>query len=68
MQEALPFDRVTVTADGQRRELSAQRFLLLPLHLRISHILARQVEFFAGTKPVDRSVALQSLRRLKTFG
>jgi hypothetical protein len=60
----ISFDRVVlVNAAGERVSYSAEAFLELPLATRIQHILARDVEFFHGVLPVDRSEALKSLRR-----
>jgi hypothetical protein len=57
------FDRVTVQHDdGSRRTYSAEEFLALPLHDRIRYILARDVEFYRDGTPVDRGLALRSLR------
>lgn len=68
MPSRLPFDRVILAANGTRKELSTAAFLRMPLHLRISHILQREVEFFAGQEPVDRRTALTSLRRWTESG
>jgi len=58
------FDRVVIREDfGPPRTLTAKQFLALPLHVRIQHILARDVQFFHGQAEVDRSAALKSLRR-----
>jgi hypothetical protein len=58
------FDRVVIREDtGAPRTLSAKQFLALPLHVRIQHILARDVQFFRGQDEVDRASALKSLRR-----
>ena len=42
--------------------LSLDAFLELPLNERIVYILQRQVEFFADGRPVEREIALRSLR------
>ena len=68
MHAKLPFDRVVVTANGRRHELSADAFMKLPLHQRVTYILHRYVEFFSGSTPVLRRDALQSLRRLNEAG
>jgi hypothetical protein len=60
------FDSVIVTTQGQRRRLSVDAFLALPLNERIVSILQRQVEFFAAGDPVDRELALRSLRVAST--
>jgi hypothetical protein len=58
------FDRVVLLDEsGASQVLSKEQFLALPLHLRISHILGRQLEFFLGDARVDRGDALKSLRR-----
>lgn len=59
------FDRVIVTEQGAPpRVMSRDEFVRLPIHLRVRYILERQVEFFLGTAPVNRGVALQSLRAM----
>jgi len=58
------FDRVVlVDGFGMRRSISRGQFLALPLHERIQHILTRDIKFYHGEVPVDRSEALKSLRR-----
>jgi len=58
------FDRVVFPNEsGARQSFSKKQFLALPLHLRIQHILARDIEFFRGDAHVDRADALKSLRR-----
>ncbi len=57
------FDRVIVVrGDGTEQPYSADEFLALPLHERVKHILGREIRFFMGERPVDRAVALRSLR------
>ena len=58
----MPFDVVVIRFGDQERRMSADEFMALPLHRRIRHILAREVEFYSGSLPVDRSIALKSLR------
>jgi hypothetical protein len=59
------FDRVILTEQGAPpRVMSRDEFVRLPIHLRVRYILERQVEFFLGPAPVNRAVALQSLRAL----
>jgi hypothetical protein len=59
---ALPFDRVVLIEGTTRRAMPLDRFLAIPLPDKIRHILARTVEFYMGRTPVDRRVALASLR------
>ena len=57
------FDRVVIVGtDGERRSYTVKEFLALPLHTRIRHVLARELEFYLGDLPVDQSTALKSLR------
>ena len=42
--------------------MSCDAFLVLPLHERVRHILARDVEFLDGAEPVELRVALAWLR------
>jgi len=57
------FDRVVIVGtDGERRSYTAKEFLALPLHTRIRHVLARELEFYRGETLVDQSTALKSLR------
>ncbi len=62
----LPFNRVVLTEGGTRQELSAERFVALPLDRKIKYILSRSVEFFNGTTAVDRKTALAHLRDWST--
>jgi hypothetical protein len=58
------FDRVVLADEsGARQSFSKKQFFALPLHLRIKHILARDIEFFLGDAHVVRADALKSLRR-----
>jgi hypothetical protein len=63
---ALPFDRVVLTEGGKRTVLRTQEFLAIPLPRKIQYILARTVEFYSGNVPVERRVALSSLRELRS--
>jgi hypothetical protein len=56
----LPFDRVTV--DGEALQMTADEFLQVPLHERVTWMLERRMSFFLGTRPVDSRVALMALR------
>lgn len=57
-----PFDVVRIReADGVRR-LSVDTFLSLPLHERIRHILAREVEFERFGRLIETKTALAWLR------
>lgn len=58
---ALAFNRVVVAGN---QEFSADDFLQLPLDVRIRHILGRSIAFFLGADPVDRKLALKSIRGL----
>ena len=62
----LPFDRVVISADAKREELSVEQFLALPLDRRIGYVLSRAIEFFKGGAPVDRRVALGSLQQQRS--
>ena len=64
----LPFDAVIVRGEGGRpKELGVEAFLAMPLAQRIQMILQRRVEFLMHGDPVDPSVALRTLRMLRTF-
>ena len=58
----LPFDRVVLSDEGGRLELTVEQFLELPLDKRIRYVLSRDIEFFQGTARVERRLALASLR------
>jgi hypothetical protein len=58
------FDRVIIQLGVERRELSIEEFLHLPLHERVRYVLDRSVEFCLGSTVVDRKLALNSLRAL----
>lgn len=62
----VPFDSVIVRDKGVPREYSVDAFLALPLHRRVGYILAREVDFLASGKIVDRQLALRSLRSSST--
>lgn len=55
------FDRVVVAGE-LGHTYSLQEFLQLPIHERIHFILKGQLSFYLGSKPVDRKLALASLR------
>jgi hypothetical protein len=57
-----PFDVVCVRDEAGMRRLSCEAFLALPLHQRIRHILAKEVEFERLGQPVDAKTALAWLR------
>jgi hypothetical protein len=57
-----PFDAVRIREAQQVRRLSCDDFLALPLHQRIRHILAREVEFERFGRIVDTKTALAWLR------
>lgn len=61
-REVILFDTIVVKSNDGHRLLSLNAFLDLPLNERIVYILQRQVEFFADGRPVEREVALRSLR------
>jgi hypothetical protein len=57
----LPFDAVVIERGRERRRVSAEAFMQLPLSERIGLILGRRVEFLDGEQKVDRSLALKAL-------
>jgi hypothetical protein len=63
-QAELSFDRVVIVDRGARQSLSVSSFLEMPLDARIHLVLSRSIEFFNGTQPVERGVALAQLRQL----
>jgi hypothetical protein len=62
--DALNFDRVVLDTGAGVRTLTAAEFLAMPLSDRIRAVLERRAEFYLGTAPVDRAVALASMRRV----
>jgi hypothetical protein len=60
----LGFDRVVILERGERRSLSVDQFLEMPLDARIHLVLSRAIEFYRGALPVDRRLALAQLRQL----
>ena len=61
--DGLVFDHVVMTVDGGSRTLSVDEFLALPIDTRVRCVLARAFEFYLDRSPVDRRLALASLRR-----
>jgi hypothetical protein len=61
----LPFNRVVIEESGQQRSLTLGEFLELPLHLRISYILGRRLQFFDSSILVSPRVALKALRAVE---
>jgi hypothetical protein len=57
------FDRVVITIAGKRESLSMDEFLALPLDTRVRSVLGRAVEFYLHDSPVDRRLALASMRQ-----
>lgn len=57
----LPFDRVLLALPTGKEVLDVRRFMALPLHDRVRHVLQREVEFFMGPLPIDRRLALRAL-------
>lgn len=57
-----PFDRVVISASGERSVHTPAGFLSLPLPARVRHLLAREVKFYKGDDPVDHEIAVRSLR------
>ena len=57
-----PFNRVSIRGQDGTRWMSSEQFLALPLHERVQYILARNVDFFDGQRPVDLKAALAWLR------
>jgi hypothetical protein len=62
MTMALPFDRVVIVEHGRETSMSALAFVALPLPKKIRCVLERAVSFYSGETPVDRRLALASLR------
>jgi hypothetical protein len=58
----LPFDKVIVSVNGERREIAPADLLALPLHLRVQWLLDDSLEFYQGARLVDRREALAALR------
>ena len=57
-----PFDRVSIRRQDGTRSMSSDEFMALPLHERVEHILARNVDFFDGEQAVELKAALAWLR------
>jgi hypothetical protein len=60
----LAFDRVLLETTRGREELTVERFLALPLPVRVKHILSRSIAFFDNGVPVEQKLALASLRNV----
>lgn len=58
----MPFDQVRAAGE----QLSADRFLELPLAARVQHILGGNLQFSLDGAPVDKTIALKALRTLRT--
>jgi hypothetical protein len=61
----LPFDRVAVDAEADGTPaaiVTADEFLAIPVHQRVTWLLERKLTFLLGTRPVDSRVALMALR------
>lgn len=61
--DAPPFDRVVIDAQGVTRSYTFEQFLQLPLHLRVQHLMNREILFFNGDRPVERRMVLRALMR-----
>jgi hypothetical protein len=65
----LPFEYIRITTGGGLvRSLTADEFLVLPLHTRVRWLLDDSIEFYRGSTLVDRRVALAALRRANAPG
>jgi hypothetical protein len=62
-EQTLPFDKVIVSVDGERRELAPSELLALPLHLRVRWLLDDSLQFVLKGRTVDRRLALDALRQ-----
>ncbi len=59
-----PFDRVIIRSMLGERSCTLAEFLDLPLHVRIGHILRRELAFFRNREPFDVGEGLRLLREL----
>ncbi|HEV8321707.1 MAG TPA: hypothetical protein VG389_08855 [Myxococcota bacterium] len=59
---SLPFDRIVVRSAGAEHAYTVSQFLLMRLHERVRLLLAHDLEFYAGHRPIDRTAALKALR------
>src|SRR5690348_1353813 len=60
-----PFDEVVLHEGLDRRSMSPEKFLALPLSERIAFILQKKASFSYGGQPVDPKDALSQIRRLR---
>jgi hypothetical protein len=61
--DSLPFDHIRLREGSETRILTASELLALPLHLRVRRLLDESIEFYRGSRLVDRRLALAALRR-----
>ena len=59
----LPFNRITVVLGGAESGYSVGEFVKLPLSQRVKLILFGNITFFADETPVNKTDALNALRR-----
>jgi len=60
---SLPFDHIRLREGAEVRVLTASELLALPLHTRVRWLLDESIEFYRGSRLVDRRLALAALRR-----
>lgn len=62
-------DQVTVHFDGdQKRDMSFEEFLTVPLSTRIRYVIERRARFFAQGSEIDSHAALSRLRKARAVG
>lgn len=62
-ESPLPFDHIKIREGREVRVLTASELLALPIHTRVRWLLNESIEFYEGSRPVDRRLALAALRR-----
>lgn len=64
MLDVLSFNRIqALGSEGEILHYTPEQFIQLPVKNRISMVLGRKVHFFQNRTEVDRSKALNDLRR-----
>ena len=57
------FDRIVLTTDAGRKELTVDEFVSIPLLDRVRYLMEARVAFFLGEEAVVTREALSSIRR-----
>lgn len=63
--ESLCFDRIVVISGSDKgKTFTIDKFLDIPVHLRVKMIMSRLIEFKKGRTVVDKKKALSELRKV----